>query len=198
MENLDKQREKTNALWRKFKNFAIKLLGELVRIRRRKSLHVIPGIRSCIGAAAESGRILFPAALSESRKCLRRVNAVFKLCSQAVQECLGAWVFRQNICRMKVARKVLADNVQHDAVLEKFVISGICDYNHVHVRVNDHILTKHSIEFKAARASLHPQLVAIAESTFDAFLMLSSGDFNPEFRDNLLIVPFTFLKIKLT
>lgn len=108
VENQDKQREKTNALWRKFKNFAIKLLGELVRIRRRKSLHVIPGIRSCIGAAAESGRILFPAALSESRKCLRRVNAVFKLCSQAVQECLGAWVFRQNICRMKVARKVLA------------------------------------------------------------------------------------------
>ena len=37
---LDKQREKTNALWRKCKNFAIKLLGELVRIRRRKSFYV--------------------------------------------------------------------------------------------------------------------------------------------------------------
>lgn len=90
-------------------------------------------------------------------------------------------------------RKMLADNVQHDAVLEKFVISGVCDDYHVHVRVDDHILTKHSIEFKAARAGFHPQLVAIAESTFNAFLMLGGGDFNPEFRDNLLTVPFTFL-----
>ena len=93
---------------------------------------------------------------------------------------------------------MLADNVQHDAVLEKFVISSVCDYNHVHVRVNDYILTKHSIEFKAAWAGFHPQLVAIAESTFNALLMLGGGDFNPEFRDNLLIVPFTLLKIKLT
>ena len=50
--------------------------------------------------------------VSEARECR------FKLGSQAVQECLGTWVFRQNICRMKVARKMLADNVQHDAVLE--------------------------------------------------------------------------------
>ena len=193
MENLDKQREKTNALWRKFKNFAIKLLGELVRIRFRKSFHVIPGIRSGVSTVAEPRWIFFPAAFSEGWKCLRRVSAVFKLGSQAVQECLGTWVFRQNICRMKVARKMLADNVQHDAVLEKFVISGVCDDYHVHVRVNDYILTKHSIEFKAARAGFHPQLVAIAESTFNAFLMLGGGDFNPEFRDNLLTVPFTFL-----
>ena len=62
----------------------------------------------------------------------------------------------------------------------------------------DYILTKHSIEFKAAWAGFHPQLVAIAESTFNALLMLGGGDFNPEFRDNLLIVPFTLLKIKLT
>ena len=92
---------------------------------------------------------------------------------------------------------MLADYIQHDAVLEKLVIAGVGDYDHIHIRVNDHVLAEHSVKFKAAWARFHPQLVAIAESSFNAFLVPCSGNFHPEFRDDLFAVPFALLKIKL-
>ena len=99
---------------------------------------------------------------------------------------------------MKFPWKILADNIQHDAVLKQLVVTCIGDDYHIHVRINNYVLPQHSVKFKAAGAGLHPYLVTVSVSALDALLMLGCGNFHPEFRNDLLAVPFAFLQIKLS
>ena len=95
-------------------------------------------------------------------------------------------------------REIFADNIQHNTILKQLLISCIRNENHIHIRINDHILSKHSIIFKASRTLFHPQLITIAICVILRLLMSCSRYFYPIFRYQLLTFPFSFLKIQLT
>ena len=69
------------------------------------------------------------------------IGAIFQLGGQAGKERLGAGILRKYVSRVEFARKMLSEDIQHDAVLEQFIISRVGDQNHIHVRINDYILS---------------------------------------------------------
>ena len=152
VEYLHKQRRNSNILL--FHNISsavysphktVMIRGETNSCRNTVAVLFILPSENCIS---------FPSSAQRSTSVI--IFSIFQFSAQPFQKTIREWILRQHIGGMIINREIFSNDIQHETVLKHFFVSGICDKNHIHIRINNNILSQHPIIFKASRALFHP------------------------------------------